>query len=91
MSENDQILTQEWLQRKLEAEKRETEKEARARNEEQARERVRQAYKQEAGVEPTQQQLEAALAEKRRADRADAADVARRNEWAASRAIRQMF
>jgi hypothetical protein len=43
MSENDQILTQEWLQRKLEAEKRETEKEARARNEEQARERVRQA------------------------------------------------
>ena len=85
------VYNQEMLQRDLAERKRTEEKEARARHDEQAREHIRQVYRQEIGVEPTQQQLEAALAEKRRADHADAAEAARHNEWAASRAIHKMF
>src|SRR3954470_12437777 len=58
------------------------------RDEERAREAIRVAYRQGTGVDPTQAEIEATLAEKRRVD---AAEVARRNEAYASAAIRRNF
>jgi hypothetical protein len=88
MSENDHILTQEWLAEKLEAEKIAVEKEAQARNDEQTRESLRRAWKQETGTEPSESELKQALLEKRRAD---VAERDRLNEAIARRQIAQQF
>ena len=90
MTENnqDQILTQEWLSSKLEADRRAAEKAAAVSREERDRENIRVAWKQQTGVEPTEAELEKVLAEKRHQDVAHAARV---NEAEAARPFMQKF
>ena len=84
----DFVYTREWLERKLEREQAELEKAERERVEVRDREHIREVYRQETGSEPTEAQVEATLAEKRRQD---TVETARANEAAASRAIRAQF
>ena len=86
--QQDFVYTQEWLKQKLEREKAEREKAKQERAEERDREHIREVYRQETGSEPTEAQVEATLAEKRRQD---TVETARANEAAASRAIRAQF
>jgi hypothetical protein len=86
--ENDQILSREWLAGKLERDHEQREREEQETAQERAVEGIRQAWIQETGVEPTQAQVDATLAEKRRQA---VAETARRNEQIASRQVRGMF
>jgi hypothetical protein len=85
---DDQILTQEWLQQKLEAGRAAEEKARQEEADERTRENLRAAWKQETGVEPTKGELEQALREKRRKD---VADAARLNEAQARQSLMQNF
>ena len=90
MTENnqDQKLTREWLEQKLENDRRQDELVAQAQREERERENLRAAWKQQAGVEPTEAELAHVLAEKRRQD---VAQAARLNEAEATRQFMRNF
>ncbi len=88
---DDQILTREWHQQKLEQDRLAGESAEQERREEQERENLRAAWKQGTGAEPTKGELEQALREKRHQDVADAARQVRLNEAEARRSLRQNF
>jgi hypothetical protein len=89
---NDEILTAEWLQAKLErdqlAQEKARQEEAEEKARENLRENLREAHKQQHGVEPTHAELEHALREKRRQDTVETARV---NEAVARRQMHQLF
>jgi hypothetical protein len=85
MTENDnQILTREWLARKVEADKAVAAEAA----QERAVEETRAAWIEETGVEPTASEVKQVLAVKRQED---AAERARRNQMIATHQALQNF
>ena len=90
MTENNKefVYTKEWLEQKLEQDRVIEEKAVEERREERDRENIRVAWKQQTGVEPTEAELEKALAEKRHQD---VAHAARLNERYAAESIRSRF
>jgi hypothetical protein len=88
MTDNDQILTAEWLAQKIKADKQAEAEAEEERREERAREQLREAHIQQHGVEPTLGEIEEALREKRRVD---TVETARANEVIAREGFRRSF
>jgi hypothetical protein len=62
---DDQILTKQWLTKKLEADRLAEKKATEEHSTEEVREQARQAYLETAGVEPTQTELDELVLELR--------------------------